>query len=89
MGRRLTANVALRNPETLTVEVFAAGDEVPGWAANKITFPDAWTEDVGDEPPRAGRGSGLEAWQAHLDTHDIDYPDDASRDDLIAIFDAA
>lgn len=30
-GRKLTANVVLRNPDTGAVETFAAGSEPPGW----------------------------------------------------------
>ncbi|MGW4578275.1 hypothetical protein ACWELP_06235 [Rhodococcus aetherivorans] len=37
-------------------------------------------------PPRSGRGSGLTAWQAFLDSKRIDYPADASRDDLIDLW---
>lgn len=52
------------------------------------TRPDELDEDDGPEllaaPPRAGRGSGLEAWQAWADSAGVDYPDDASRADIIA-----
>jgi hypothetical protein len=42
----------------------------------------------GGEPPRAGRGSGLEAWTDYAVGLGIDVPDDASRDDVIELVDA-
>lgn len=41
------------------------------------------------EPPRAGKGSGTQAWQDYADLLGIEYDEDASRDDLIALVDAA
>jgi hypothetical protein len=35
-------------------------------------------------PPRSGRGSGLDAWQAFAVDHDVEFPDGASRDEIIA-----
>ncbi len=40
-------------------------------------------------PPRAGRGSGLDAWQAFANLAGVDYPDDASRADIITACEAA
>lgn len=36
-----------------------------------------------EPPPRAGRGSGLTAWQAYADQTSVTYPADATRDDII------
>lgn len=41
----------------------------------------------GEVPPRSGRGSGLAAWQQFLDHQDITYPADATRDDLVDLWD--
>ncbi len=41
-------------------------------------------EELPEPPPRAGRGSGLEAWQAWADLAGVTYPDGASRADIIA-----
>ncbi|AUM16448.1 MULTISPECIES: hypothetical protein [Rhodococcus] len=41
----------------------------------------------GEVPPRSGRGSGLTAWQQFLDHQDITYPADATRDDLVDLWD--
>lgn len=49
-------------------------------------------QDEGPEPPpRSGKGSGVDAWRefaAHPDV-DLDVADDASKDDIIAAYDAA
>lgn len=42
---------------------------------------------VSEEPPRSGRGSGIEAWVTYAESLDLDVPDDASRDDVIALVD--
>ena len=36
------------------------------------------------EPPRAGRGSGFDAWKAFADLVGVTYPADAGRNDIIA-----
>lgn len=41
------------------------------------------------EPPRAGRGSALEVWQAYAESQGIAVPEDASRDDIVALVDEA
>jgi hypothetical protein len=35
-------------------------------------------------PPRAGRGSGLEVWEAFADSVGVTYPAEATRNDIIA-----
>ena len=40
-----------------------------------------------NEPPRGGLGSGVVQWQDHLDTYGVDRPDEATRDELIALWD--
>lgn len=44
-------------------------------------------EPVGDEPPRAGRGSGLEAWVSYAESLGLEVDEDASRDDVISLVD--
>lgn len=45
MARRLTRTVhGLRDPQTGAARSFGPGDRVPGWAAEQITNPSAWTE---------------------------------------------
>lgn len=40
------------------------------------------------EPPRKGRGSGVEAWRTYAGQIGIELPDGASRDDILALVDA-
>lgn len=44
-------------------------------------------EDGDAEPPRSGKGSGLDAWIAYAELLEIDVPEDATRDDVIALVD--
>lgn len=44
--------------------------------------------DPEDEPPRSGKGSGLDAWVAYAESLGIEVPEDASRDDVIDLVDA-
>lgn len=42
------------------------------------------------EPPRAGKGSGEEAWRKFLTANGVDIPEDATqRDELIELWDAS
>lgn len=40
------------------------------------------------EPPRSGRGSGLGAWAAWAESLELEVPEGANRDDVIALVDA-
>jgi len=40
-------------------------------------------------PPRAGRGSGIANWKTWADEQGVQYPADITRDDLVALIDAA
>ncbi|GAA3527816.1 hypothetical protein [Streptomyces osmaniensis] len=42
-----------------------------------------------EAPPRSGRGSGVEAWRAYAEQHDLDVAADASREDIIAAAEGA
>ncbi|MEV6897455.1 hypothetical protein [Amycolatopsis sp. NPDC051372] len=82
--------------------VFGPGDEVPEWAAARITNPKAWVDGEvpaadadqgggeGDqvEPPRSGKGSGLDAWTAYAKALGYEVAEGTSRDDIIAAIDA-
>jgi hypothetical protein len=48
----------------------------------------AMTEVV-EGPPRGGAGATAENWRAFLDEKGLSYPDDAGREELIAIFDGS
>ena len=57
-----------------------AGSETPDQ-------PASGEETGAKEPPRSGAGSGEDAWRAFLTEQNIDAPEDASRADLIALWD--
>lgn len=74
---------------------FGPGDEVPGWAREVITNPKVWdgeddepAEDSDEpEPPRHGKGSGLEAWRTYASGLGVELEDGMTRDDVIAAVD--
>jgi hypothetical protein len=77
---------------------FGPGDKVPDWARKVITNPKVWEGDdePGDEPegdlfepepPRSGKGSGLDAWRSYADRIGVELEDGMTRDDVIAAVD--
>lgn len=85
---RLSDTTIVVNPDTGAAEVLAAGDEVPSWAKDQVG--DHLTENSSDgPPPKAGRGSGTEAWATYATANDVIVEDDAGRDDIIAACEAA
>jgi hypothetical protein len=83
---------------------FGPADDLPDWAAAAITNPDVWdgeppaaapepatpTAADGDlvEPPRSGKGSGLEEWTEYAKALGYEVAEGTKRDDLIAAIDA-
>lgn len=50
----MKANVVVRNPDTHLVETFTVGtarQDMPAWAVEAITNPDAWTDTRPPPPP--------------------------------------
>lgn len=88
---KLTSYVHVQDDQGAN-HVFGPDDSVPGWAKKKITNPKAWDKapakseepDPNAAPPRAGAGSGKEAWVAFAAKHDVQLSDDATREDYIA-----
>lgn len=68
------------------------GFSVPDDVAERAGFGDgepvAPPSTEPQEPPRAGRGSSEAAWQAFLTAKGIEFPADAERGALIALWDA-
>lgn len=74
---KLTGNTVVRHPDTGRPVVLVDGQTVPEWASALITNPAllvpdeaAATQDNPEPspdapPPRAGRGSGRDAWAAY------------------------
>ena len=96
MSRRLTGNVAKRDPRTGQVRVFLAGTEVPDDSADWFSQPAEPSQPAtpttsnapaSDEPPpRGGEGSGREAWAAYAEGK-VDVAD-LSRDEIIDALEA-
>jgi hypothetical protein len=98
MSRRLIAYVHVDGVP------YGPDDEVPPRVAKRIG-DHAWTDadsaaevptptgagdGSGDEaPPRSGRGSGVEAWRAYAEQHDVEVAAEASREEIIAACEAA
>lgn len=101
-GRKLTDTTVVRNPNDQSVVTLLKGQTVPDWAEDQVgdhlleakassggkSGSSGSGQGGGGEPPRAGRGSGLEAWTAYAETLEIEVPDGASRDDVIELVDA-
>lgn len=72
-----------------------AGDDVPEGitVGSHLTDGDETDADGagagGGEPPRAGRGSGKEAWAEYATGLGVEFDPEASRDDIIAAVDAS
>ena len=66
-------------------------DVTPGVAAQLIASEHA--EIVGEEPgsggepPRSGKGSGIDKWKQYAESKGLTVPDDADRDTIIALVD--
>lgn len=99
MGRRAAARLAYSvvvndadgNPVTIT-----PNEDVPDWAVDQIhdhCYADdgaaATGEGDGGPPPKAGRGSGKDAWSAYADSVEVTVDGEATRDDIIAAIEAA
>lgn len=58
-------------------------------AAPAVPLPEVAPENdlVGDEPPRAGRGSGLDAWRDYAEKLGLLVDENATRDDIVALVD--
>ncbi|MFI1467642.1 hypothetical protein [Streptomyces wuyuanensis] len=93
MSRRLIAYVHVDG------KAYGPGDQVPAAVAKRIG-EHAWTDSgssaeaptptgEGEAPPRSGRGSGVEAWRAFAEQHDVEVAADATREDIIAACEAA
>jgi hypothetical protein len=82
---------------------FGPADDLPDWAAKAITNPDVWDGDppaaepepaaaaVGDdlvEPPRSGKGSGVEAWREYAEKLGYEVAEGTTREEIIAAIDA-
>jgi hypothetical protein len=83
---------------------FGPADDLPDWAAAAITNPDVWDGDPPDaasepaapagsdgdlvEPPRSGKGSGVEAWREYAEKLGYEVAEGTNREEIIAAIDA-
>lgn len=89
MPGKLAAFVYL-NDERGTVRAFGPDDEVPNWAAAKITNPKAWAQPPdGGAGERPAKNASREIWGAYAAVRGIETPPDAGRDQIIAAVEAA
>ena len=101
MPGRLRSHVHVRD-ERNVAHVFGPDDEIPDWAAARITNPNAWAEPPGDgpgasqqpavghdRPPKVGAGSSREDWAAYATANSIEFPAEANKADIIAAVEAA
>lgn len=98
MGRRLERTVTLADPVTGVPVTYLAGDDVDDETAARITNPKAWQSDSPEEssaasedgePPRSGKGSGIDAWRTYAASVGVEHDDDATKQDIIDAVDAA
>jgi hypothetical protein len=91
-------NVALQGKDGKVVHVLP-GDVFPEWAkvTNPLVIGDQEIDDDEPEveaksdgpPPRRGNKSGTEFWAAYAKEHEVDVPEGASRDEVIAACESA
>lgn len=99
MTRRVTAHVYVTAKDGSHRGWLQPGDEVPSWAsvddrllegaADASSPQGSSVQGAAAEPPRSGKGSGVEAWQRYADAQGVGYDSEMSRDDIIAAVDAA
>ena len=79
---KVPADVAKRiGDHAWTTDSDEAADEQPAGGGQSPSTVEA--------PPRSGRGSGVDAWRAFAEQHDLDVDADATREDIIAAAEAA
>jgi hypothetical protein len=73
----------ITNPDVWEGELPAHLDEEGNPQERVATRTDGEAEARLPEPPRAGKGSGRDAWAAYASRRGVEVPDDASRDDIV------
>lgn len=64
------------------------GDPEPVKASRRRGGKPATSAGGSEEPPRGGEGSGVDEWRAHAEKLGLEVPEDAGRDDIVALVDA-
>lgn len=98
--RHLRTHVHVQDEHGVSV-AFGPHDDVPSWAADKITNPKAWDDDpadadqtepasdrdAADRPPTSGPGSSRGAWAAYAASLGYEIENGATKADIIAAID--
>jgi hypothetical protein len=80
-GGQTTAGGGATTPADPVVPVAPVEDTPPASTGGDEVVVEA------TEPPRAGRGSGIEPWKAYAASLGIEVPEDATRDSIVELVD--
>lgn len=88
MAREYTIHV--NHPDGSGQVAIGPDEEIPGWARSLVheRHLDGAASSDGP-PPRAGAGSGKDAWKDYAAANGVDVSDDATRDEIIAAVESA
>lgn len=81
----MTDFIRVRSAEGPATPYFIHPDTLASDPKSYVVVDDGDTE---VEPPRGGDGSGIDAWRAYATAKGLEVPDDAKREDIIALVDA-
>lgn len=85
--RRLQAQARAAGDEPADTPSGLSGDDLADGANQGGGAAGGSGESGPAAPPRAGRGSGVDAWKAYAKGLGLDVPDDAQRDDIVELVD--
>lgn len=92
-GKAVNANVLVFDATTGRPTLIEKGQVPPAAVRDQLgdhLFVETNEQEAGSGvPPRAGKGSGKEAWAAYAEANGVEVDADASRDDIIAACEAA
>ena len=88
-GKAIAEGASAEDLEELGMLIMAAvyRTSIPAPEAPAAGADGSPNQPVAPEPPRAGPGSGVEAWSAYAKDLGIEVPADAKRDDVIELVD--
>jgi hypothetical protein len=76
--------IRVRSAEGPAATYFIHPDTLASDPDSYVVVDDNGTE---VEPPRGGDGSGIDAWRAYAIAKGLEVPEDAKREDIIALVD--
>lgn len=88
---RLTANIAVRNPESGQIHFFSVGQEPPAWVEVGDHILDSSSapavEPAGLDEDRPRGNASRDEWAAYAQSLGIEVPEDAGREEIKALVD--